>query len=297
MKSTVFKPILAATLERVEDLHSWSNLVSSPKLDGIRCLIHNGQAVSRNLKPIPNRYIQEKLRGLPNGLDGELIVGSPTEGMVFNRTSSGVMSQDGKPDFMYHVFDFWPAQTAFIYRQAEAGRAIFGHPFAAPVRQVATPTAKDVHVYQDLCLKLGYEGVMVRRGDAPYKFGRATQREGYLWKLKQFQDHEGIVVAVLEGESNTNAATRDATGAIERSTHAAGMIPNGQVGTLVVNPLGGMGPVNVSPGRMTHDDRRKFWTNQDLIKGKIVKYRVFEYGAVDAPRFATFQGFRSEIDL
>lgn len=53
-------------------------LFASVKLDGIRCVIKDGVALSRTLKPIRNQYIQSLL-GRPefNGLDGELIVGDP----------------------------------------------------------------------------------------------------------------------------------------------------------------------------------------------------------------------------
>jgi DNA ligase 1 len=59
-------------------------ILASPKLDGIRCIMINGVAMSRTLKPIPNLYVQERLKNLPNGLDGELIVGNPTNPDVFN---------------------------------------------------------------------------------------------------------------------------------------------------------------------------------------------------------------------
>ena len=83
-------------------------LLGSPKLDGIRCLVVDGVVVGRSLKPIPNAYVQEQF-GKPEfeGFDGELIVGSPVGDGCFQRTSSGVMSEDGTPDVSYHVFDAW----------------------------------------------------------------------------------------------------------------------------------------------------------------------------------------------
>ena len=98
----MLKPMLCATVTDISKLRY--PYLASPKLDGIRCLIHNGTAVSRNLKPIRNKYIASCLKGLPP-LDGELIVGDPTAPDCFNRTSSGVMSADGEPDFKYYVFD------------------------------------------------------------------------------------------------------------------------------------------------------------------------------------------------
>ena len=48
---------------------------ASPKLDGIRCMIQDGIALSRSLKPIRNEHVQYILgREIFNGLDGELII-------------------------------------------------------------------------------------------------------------------------------------------------------------------------------------------------------------------------------
>ena len=48
----------------------------STKLDGIRCLIIDGVAYSRSLKPIRNKYIQSIIGNEKyNGFDGELVVG------------------------------------------------------------------------------------------------------------------------------------------------------------------------------------------------------------------------------
>lgn len=97
------KPMLAAPSDGSNLKYP---LMVSPKLDGVRCLILNGVAVSRNLKPIPNKYIQS-LIGVSklDGLDGELIVGRETSKTVFNDTTSGVMARDGEPNFMFRVFD------------------------------------------------------------------------------------------------------------------------------------------------------------------------------------------------
>src|SRR3954463_13358332 len=53
-------------------------VLTSPKLDGVRCIIQGGVALARSLKPIPNVNVQKALKGLPDGIDGELIMGEPT---------------------------------------------------------------------------------------------------------------------------------------------------------------------------------------------------------------------------
>src|SRR6187549_2369059 len=99
------KPMLATAvaLEQVR-----YPVMVSAKLDGIRCLGTDNGPVSRTLKNIPNKYVRRMLsQALYSGLDGELIVGSPTAEDVFQQTTSGIMSVQGEPDFKWLVFDIW----------------------------------------------------------------------------------------------------------------------------------------------------------------------------------------------
>jgi DNA ligase-1 len=79
------RPILAEKIEPSELENLKYPVLVSPKLDGIRCLIVDGKALSRSFKPIPNLFIQSLLSKQEfNGLDGELVL----EGKTFNETQS-----------------------------------------------------------------------------------------------------------------------------------------------------------------------------------------------------------------
>src|SRR5574338_27430 len=101
----ITKPMLAATCKNFAALRF--PLLATPKLDGIRCIVKDGKALSRKFKEIPNRYIQGLVSRLPDGLDGELMLRD--EKATFQAISSAVMSEDGEPDFVYNVFDFCPS--------------------------------------------------------------------------------------------------------------------------------------------------------------------------------------------
>lgn len=286
-----FKPMLAATVTDRAKLYF--PYLASPKLDGIRCVILNGEAYSRSLKPIRNKYIADRLRGLPD-MDGELIVGSPTEGAVFNRTTRGVMSAHGEPDFRYYVFDSLEhMDSGFQTRLANRQEL----PFVTPVHHEYLASLNDLTEYEVNVLNYGYEGVMLRSIEGPYKFGRATPNENYLWKLKQFTDGELQVTSVLEGVRNNNFQMLDALGQTTRSTHQENMEHNGKVGTIVGFDLKTRKTLSISPGRMTHPQRHFYFDNQTAILGRIVNYRYFTYGVIDAPRFAVFQSFRHGDDM
>ena len=110
------RPMLAAkaTDEELQALFKRGHsFLLSPKIDGIRALVVNGQLVSRTLKPIRN-YHTQALFGRPEleGLDGELVVGNPWDKNLMQQTSSGVMSYDGKPPVKFIVFDRWDGGSA-----------------------------------------------------------------------------------------------------------------------------------------------------------------------------------------
>jgi DNA ligase-1 len=207
-------------------------LLASPKYDGIRCLIIDGVAMSRSLKPIPNAYIQSVL-GKPeyNGLDGELIVGTN-----FQQSTSGIMSEDGEPDFKFYVFDRWDLGVLpFANRVIE----MVGRERQQPndrivlVVGVKIENREQLDAYIGKNLSTGYEGTMVRSWDGPYKNGRATFKEGFLTKLKPFEDAEATVIGFEEQMHNANEAKTDALGRTERSSHKENLIPKGTLGALI----------------------------------------------------------------
>ena len=197
-----FKPMLSASVEDVKALRL--PLFGSPKLDGIRAMIIDGVLVSRNLKPIPNTWTQGLLgKKLLEGLDGELIVGPVGAADVFRATTSGVMSVEGKPEVTFYVFDCMrhPEQP-FHQRLTEARRVATVSGAIRVVDQTPIVDLDGLAAFEAECLALGYEGVMLRHPESPYKYGRGTMRAHDLMKLKQFADAEAKVVGVYEQQHN-----------------------------------------------------------------------------------------------
>ena len=97
--------------------------------------------------------------------------------------------------------------------------------------------AAQLAAYEEDCLAEGYEGVMIRTPDSPYKCGRSTEREGWLLKIKRFEDAEAVVLETYEGMSNHNEAQRDAFGRTKRSSAQAGKVGRGELGGFVVSAV------------------------------------------------------------
>ncbi len=275
-------------------------LYASPKLDGIRALVKDGVVLSRTLKPIPNRHVQKLFgRAEYEGLDGELIVGEPFGSDVMQRTTSGVMRIEGEPAVTFYVFDRWdlPGEP-FLVRYDAIGHASMAWDEACkPLRleQSLVLTQNQLDEYEAECLASGYEGVMVRDPEGLYKYGRATAKEGYLTKIKRFEDSEAECIGVVELMHNDNAAEKDNLGHTKRSTAIAGKRPAGTLGALKCRTPEGV-EFEIGTG-FTADQRQLLWDKPELI-GRLVKYKHFAItGVKDKPRFPVFLGFRSRLDV
>jgi DNA ligase-1 len=268
--------------------------IATPKLDGIRCIIKDGKPVSRKFKDIPNRHVQRVLAGLPDGLDGELMVDG-----TFQDVSSAIMGREGEPKFSFQVFDY---ECPAPYRERLGKLRDIVETFeAAPLVYVPTTFVQDgdeLLRYEEKVLGDGYEGVMLRTPDGPYKCGRSTEREGYLLKLKRFSDGEALVIGLEEMMHNDNVAEKDAFGRTKRSHAQAGMRPAGTLGRFLVRDIATGVDFEIGTGQgLTAALRKEIWTHQAAYVGKVVKYKSQPTGVKDKPRFPVWLGFREAGDL
>lgn len=280
MSSKEFSPMLASNYESVKEGRMRYPKMGSPKLDGIRALVQNGVIISRNMKPIRNKFIKEILSSKTlEGFDGELIVGNPTAKDAFRVSTSGVMSEDGEPDFRFHVFDKFHAKHKFVDRLDMAAEAIdkFGQEFLTLVPHYHIGSEYELNEYEQSFLEIGYEGMMLRCPDGLYKQGRATATEQTLLKVKRFSDAEATIIDYVE-----EVTSKDRT-------------PKGTLGKFICRTPEGI-EFGVGGG-YTAEERKVFWKNRDAMIGKLLKYKHFTIGVKDAPRFPTFIGIRHENDL
>lgn len=281
-------------------------VLASPKYDGIRCVMRDGRALSRALKPIPNAHIRGLLEGLgarANGFDGELMLPYPA---TFQAVSSAVMSHDVEPppDWFFVVFDCLceDAQSVpFAGRLEVARRRIERGDFGPHVRHcehVEVCNADELAAYEASALAAGHEGVMLRAPDGPYKFGRATAREGFLLKLKRFVDGEAEIIEVIELQHNRNEAFVGELGQMKRRTLKENKVGGGIMGAIKVRDLttGVVFEIGTGDG-LTRELRRRIYVCRDIMPGRVVRYRYQDHGVKDKPRIASFQGFRDARDM
>ena len=302
----ITKPMLAGKCSSIAGLTY--PVLATPKLDGIRCLVINGKAVSRKFKPIPNDHIRNTIEAeyaagkYAAEFDGEIMIA----GRSFNDLSGDVRRKDGKPDFRYHVFDRVVSMRSggLGLRETYQDRMRMLGTLSLPdcfvkVLPVSIENELELATYEDNMLAHDYEGVMVRSPNSPYKCGRSTENEGYLLKVKRFEDSEAVIVGYEELMHNDNVATRDAFGRTERSAHQENLRPAGVLGKLVCQYKNAAGRT-VEFGIGTGFDaatRAELWVRRDKLKMKIVKFKHQPSGGDERPRFPVFLGFRDMWDM
>lgn len=297
------RPMLAGAVKRTQLAKLQYPLLVQPKLDGIRCIIRDGVALSRQLKPVPNGYLQFRVKRYAEcleGFDGELIVGDPTDETAYRKTMSGMMSRDGSPDFTYHAYDTWNMpDKVYQYRRACIFARSEGIPFVQIVCTDIVESPEGVIDAFERHVAAGYEGAILRATSGLYKYGRSTVKEQYLLKYKEFDDAEALVVGFEERMHNANEKETDNLGHAKRSTAKAGLVPTGTLGALVCEMLPDGGPeyIKFKIGTGFDDEtRQEIWDNRDKYLGRLAKFKYFGGGDYTAPRFPVFIGWREEMD-
>lgn len=304
-----FRPMLAAPTTELELQQLPYPMLGSPKIDGVRMLVgeRNGAPVclSRKLEVIPNLYVQT-LFARPEfvGLDGELVVGPANAKNVWNVTQSGVSKAEGQPLVKFYVFDKSDMNEPYVKRAYAAMQIVQAYQQSTLmdtiqwVPQVQVPDYHGLRIFEEYNLNQGFEGLILRKPNSPYKHGRSTVKQGWMVKVKRFADDEAEVIGTVEQQTNLNAAETNELGYTKRSHSKAGKEAAGVLGTLVVKgTTGQFAGVEFEIGTgFTAEQRANLWAGREYLPGKLVTYKHFPIGALDRPRHPVFKGFRHTID-
>jgi DNA ligase-1 len=195
-------------------------------------------------------------------------------------------------DVYYYVFDHTQHPTVEFQKRLDMLPSRLGNMMILP--QILVSNLKELLILEENTIEQGYEGLILRDPQARYKFGRSTQKEGIMLKLKRFTDSEALVTGFEELRHNTNEAAIDNRGYTKRSSHAENQVPMGTLGALVCKWEGHQ--VRIGTG-FTQNERRYIWENRNVFLGQLVKFKFFRIGMKDAPRHPVFLGWRTLTDV
>ena len=259
---------------------------AQPKLDGVRCIARweNDKVVlySRSGKVYDVEHISNELEtfmGKDDVFDGELYIhGLPLQSQI----SLVKKPQHNSKQIKYWVYDMPVVdgnENLSFRERNEAIDRVFGeyyekywskmtneeimewHPKdddSVCIGEVDTYWCDDVKFYLDICLKQGYEGLMLRDPSSGYLWG---YRSYGLLKVKEFQDQEFEVLEIIEGEGK--------------------MV--GHAIFICKNDLNEKSFKAVP--KMSMEDRAEIFQNKHNYIGKLVTVKFFDRTEDNIPRF------------
>jgi DNA ligase-1 len=312
----VSKPQLAedAVLEEVR-FPCWVQ----PKIDGVRAMNITGRLTGRSLDEfkgfgISDYFSKPEFRHL----DGEMILGiKPNCTERLCSATTGAMGRfkdvDEMANLHWWVFDHLeqpglPYHVRYSSLELKVRRLCHPRVHLVPCAPISD-RPQLLSIIAEYAAQ-GYEGTIIRNPYAPAKEGRATRKGQELWRVKPWADAEIFVTGITEGSKNGNEAKKNTLGRTERSSAAAGLIPNGQVGSIqgtlladFFDPITGKLlfakglPVTVGSGEMSVAEATHYFKHPDEIVRHIVKFKHMTHGVKDVPRFPTYISHRLVQDM
>jgi DNA ligase-1 len=295
--------------------------VVQPKIDGVRAMNLDGTLTGRSLDPFAGYGITDYFsQPAFVGLDGEMTLGpNPSSPDRLCSLTTGAMGRfkgvEEMPDLHWWVFDYirpeWVGQD-YLSRLEQLDKRVaeLDHPRIHLISFEVCENMTELKAVIARHAADGYEGTIIRNPKAPYKPGRATKKGQELWRVKPWADFEILVTGITEGQMNGNEAKKNTLGRTERSSAKAGMMPNGQVGSIqgtlvkdffcpVTDKLlfaEGL-PVTAGSGEMTVADAAYYFAHPEEIVGHLAKVKHMTHGVKDLPRFPTYISHRLAQDM
>lgn len=278
------------------------DMYMSPKWDGLRSfVVRDGRGrpalATKNLNRFANRHTHDTFaREELLGIDGELILGSPTDPLCYNRSNSAVTSREGKPSVTMYAFDdFSEPELIYEERLERLKKRVSAFVRANPGIDIRVTEQKRVSslpeavAYYEWLLSQGHEGMIGKTPEGLYKFGKPTLAEGWMWKFKPDEDIDVEIIGVEERMHNENEATKDVYGKTERSTAKAGKIGAGMLGKFICRHPDYAEPFKAALGKMKHAEAKALWKGTAEktfaeLPTKFCSLRIFPIGEKNAPR-------------
>lgn len=297
-----FRPMLCPD-EQVDLSTIKYPILASTKLDGIRCIFKDGKMLSRSLKEIPNKQLQEKFQPLKDFskekgviLDGEMY----GIGLTFQQIIHFVMTDDleakKQKESLPDNLKFWcfdaikdSPDEPFIERFKYYKSLKFKDMIA--VNQVMMKSKEDVEVMFENFIEEGFEGVILKNSNSKYKFGRATLNSGDCYKVKPYLTFDSEIIKVEERFENTSESYINELGNSQKHSYKDALIPTGIAACFVVMYKDQEQRVMITG---EENMRRDIWKNKDNYVGKWIEFKGMLVGSKDKVRHPVFLRYRED---
>jgi DNA ligase-1 len=295
-----FKPMLCPN-DEVDLATIKYPMFASTKLDGIRCIFIEGKMLSRSLKEIPNKQLQEKYQHLKDFskknnviLDGELY----GVNMTFQEITHAVMSDDldDKGEVLPEKLKFFcfdaiidTPNMPFEDRQKYVSKLKLAD--VVLVEQILIHKKEDVDDMFEKVLEKGFEGLILKSKTGIYKFGRVTAKSGDAYKCKPFMTFDSKIIRVEERFLNTSESYTNELGRSQKHSFKDNKVSTGIAGCFVVL-FEGLEQKVVITGDESF--RKEIWTNKNKYIGKMIEFKGMMVGSKEKVRHPVFIRFRED---
>ena len=308
-----FKPLLLPN-KQPEMADIQYPMMASVKLDGIRCVFLKGKMVTRSLKPIPNKQLQQKYIPLKNytekyGLiiDGELYSHELTFQEITHYVMTKDLSKKGETlpvGLKFCAFDMikddnYKEEFETRYNNLQED-PVMSQLRALPyyvdiVNNIIVDSPNDLIAIYNRAKEQDYEGLIVRSPYGRYKRGRLVFGSGDGYKFKPYRTFDGEIIEVLQAtsvkdgaESKINELGRSVT-----SKKKDDRIPIKMASGFRVNYEDTTLKVTLA---LTKPEKIEIWRRRKNYIGKHIEYKGMLVGAKNVPRHPVMIRFRKDKD-
>jgi DNA ligase-1 len=268
-------------------------MYSSPKLDGIRCLVINGELLSRNGKPIRNKELYsdfEKILAFSVAKHVVFDCEIYSHDLSFQEHQSIIMSYDAPTKGMFDLhcithmdLEDWNNYAPPCFNNIALTWLVHK---LVPIPQVFVETPEEAAVLHQQYLRAGYEGSILRNPKLGYKHGRTTRLENWAYKFKELIEYTGVITECIPMSRLKPgvARTENAFGNLERTYRAEDYETVPILGAFRVKLPSGV-ECNIGTWKgLTQVVRIKLWEERDSMIGKTIKFTGQHCGIKDVPR-------------
>ena len=264
---------------------------NSFKRDGIRVELTKGDMVGRSLKRFRNPKLYDRFKELMDAIPEGVVM----EGEIYTcgvpcREMSGICnaktSRDIPDNTRIFLFGLMDDTLTFAERYKklkdicmDKKLVLFGGNRVAQHK---------CHYYKSLiydykeALDLGYEGLVLMRGDRLYKHGRVTIKQDIGYKMKPEREDDLEILRVTERMENTNESLTNELGRSYKRNTVDAKAPTGIAATFICKLDNGEECGVTITGEEA--ERRKIWANKEDYVGMYAVVKSMAYGTKDKLR-------------
>ena len=278
-------------------------LLASFKYDGIRAIFINGKLLSRSLKPLENKSLNDRFHAIKQYskdnnviLDGEFY----TDSVPFNDLSGIIRSDDKElpEDLCFYCFDYLTEENkTFMARVKDYNHARDLEKeckgYFHPVTQKVIGDIETLEASFQFALEHGFEGLILRNPTSHYKFGRASLKQDIAYKMKPYVTFDAKIINVVQATEAREGSekTINELGRSVTSQKKADRVLINKAAVFTVLYEGKELGVTIA---LTDIEKEEIWVNKDKYLGRWIEYKGMLVGSKDLPRHPVFLRYRDD---